>query len=74
VLTWQLNGEYVFEPEHASEVEITFTPEDGGRTRVDLIHSKFESLTGGDSVAATVSGDTGWGALLPRFQAAAEAA
>jgi uncharacterized protein YndB with AHSA1/START domain len=74
VLTWQLNDEYVFEPDHASEVEITFTPEGGGRTRVDLIHSKFEGLTGGDSVAATVSGETGWGGLLLRFQAAAEAA
>ncbi len=74
VLAWQLNNEYVFEPDQSSEVEITFTAQDGGRTRVDLIHSKFEGLTGGDGVAAVVGGETGWSALLPRFQNAAEAA
>ena len=74
LLTWQLSGDYAFEPENASEVEITFTAEDGGRTRVDVIHSKFEGLTRGDSVAATVGGDSGWSAILPRYQAAAEAA
>jgi uncharacterized protein YndB with AHSA1/START domain len=74
VLTWQLNNEYVFEPDRSSEVEITFTSEEVGRTRVDLVHSKFEGLTGGDSVAAVVGGETGWGRLLPLFRAAAEAA
>jgi uncharacterized protein YndB with AHSA1/START domain len=73
LLSWQLNGEYVLEPDQASEVEITFTAEGGGRTRVDLTHSKFEGLTGGDSVASTVGGASGWSAILPRFVAAAEA-
>jgi uncharacterized protein YndB with AHSA1/START domain len=73
LLTWQLNGEYVFEPEQASEVEITFTAEDAGRTRVDVVHSRFEGLTGADSVARTVGGERGWSAILPRFAAAAEA-
>ena len=70
LLTWQLNGDYVFEPDHSSEVEVTFTAVEGGRTQVALVHSKFESLTGSETVAATVGGDRGWNTLLSRYEAA----
>lgn len=73
LLTWQLSSSYVFEPDRSSEVEITFTAEDDGRTRVDLVHRGIDRLTGADEVAKTVGGDGGWSAILARFAAALEA-
>src|SRR5258705_5358505 len=45
LLTWQLSGEYAFESDNASEVEVTFPAEDDGRTRGDLVHSNVDGLT-----------------------------
>jgi uncharacterized protein YndB with AHSA1/START domain len=73
-LAWQLNGDYEYEPDNESEVEITFTEEEGGRTRVDLVHSKFEGLTHSGRVAASISDDGGWSSILPRYAAAVAAA
>jgi uncharacterized protein YndB with AHSA1/START domain len=71
-LTWQLDGTYQYDPdpEHASVVEVTFTDEGGGQTRVDLVHSRFEGLAGAASVAETVGGANGWKTILSRFEAA----
>ena len=75
-LSWQLDSEYVFDPDpdHASEVDVTFTEEEPGVTRVDLVHCRFEGLAGGESVADTVGGESGWTAILPHFVEAAAAA
>jgi uncharacterized protein YndB with AHSA1/START domain len=70
-LTWQLDGAYQYDPypEHASEVEVTFTDEGGGLTRVDLVHRRFEGLAGAASVAETVGGANGWNTILASFEA-----
>lgn len=77
VLTWQLNAEYRFDPDpdHASEVEVRFTEEDG-QTRVDFEHRHIERLgAGADELAKGVSGDGGWPAILDLYaKAAAESA
>ena len=72
VIAWQITGNWEFEPDIAksSEVEIRFTPEAGGKTRVDLEHRHFERLTsGGAEMRTGVNGEGGWGPLLEAYAA-----
>jgi uncharacterized protein YndB with AHSA1/START domain len=75
VLAWQINPEWKYEPDLAksSEVEVRFTPEPGGGTRVDLEHRRFDRMgPGGQSMRDGVDAPGGWGTLLEMFQARAE--
>jgi uncharacterized protein YndB with AHSA1/START domain len=70
VLAWQLNAQWQYEPDitQASEVEVRFTPEANGSTRVDLEHRHFERHgAGGRIVRASVDSANGWGGLLALF-------
>jgi uncharacterized protein YndB with AHSA1/START domain len=69
LLSWQLTGDWDFDPDpaHASEVEVRFTAEGPLTTRVEVIHSKLERAVDGEKLAKGVSGDGGWGTLLGRF-------
>jgi uncharacterized protein YndB with AHSA1/START domain len=67
LLAWQLDNEWRFvpDPARASEVEVTFTAEEPGRTRVDLVHRGFGRLgDDGQEVADAVASDGGWDLLL----------
>jgi len=69
VLAWHINGEWQYDPdpEHASEVVVTFTPE-GGMTRVDLEHRRLERHGDqADAVRKGVSESGGWGDILQRY-------
>ncbi len=74
MLSWQISCEWHHDPAIASEVEVTFHAEDGGRTRVELEHRRLETY--GDDAeqmrAIFGSSDGGWGSLLKRFADAAE--
>ena len=75
VLAWQITHEWGYEPDlaKASEVDVRFTAEPGGRTRVDLEHRHFERHgAGGASMRTAVDSSGGWGSLLEMFQARAE--
>jgi uncharacterized protein YndB with AHSA1/START domain len=75
VLAWQITQEWGYEPDLArsSEVEIRFTPEPGGGTRVDLEHRHFERMgPGGDTMRVGVGAEGGWSSLLDLFKAQAE--
>ena len=69
VMAWQITPAWKFEPdiEKTSEVEVRFTPETDGSTRVDLEHRNFErmEMPGGESMRNQVDG--GWPALLELF-------
>jgi uncharacterized protein YndB with AHSA1/START domain/uncharacterized damage-inducible protein DinB len=70
VIAWQVNPNWQFDPDlsHASEVEVLFTPETGGTTRVDLEHRHFERHGGEfDNMRTGVGGPGGWGGLLQMF-------
>ena len=55
-----------------TEIEVRFTAEDDGRTRVELEHRKLESYGERAEQMRTILGsDDGWGGLLRRFAAAA---
>jgi len=70
VMAWQITPAWQYEPDvaKASEVEIRFTPEPGGSTRVDLEHRYFERLgAGGAAMRTAVDSPGGWADLLQMF-------
>jgi uncharacterized protein YndB with AHSA1/START domain len=70
LLGWQLNGDFAFDPELVTEVEIMFVPVGTG-TRVTLTHSRLERYgDAADRVAAQLSG--GWPSLVQMFADFAE--
>jgi len=75
VLAWQITPDWQYQPDIAksSEVEITFTPEAGGTTRVDLEHRHFERHgSGAAAMKAGVDSPNGWGGLLRQYAEVAE--
>jgi hypothetical protein len=75
VLVWQLSAEWSYDPSLHTEIEVRFTAEDDGRTRVDLEHRKLEAYAEAAEQMRTVLGsDDGWGGLLRRFAAVVTAA
>jgi uncharacterized protein YndB with AHSA1/START domain len=72
MFAWQITPEWAYEPDLAksSEVEVRFTAESAGVTRVDLEHRHFNRHgAGGDAMRAGVGGPNGWGDLLKIFVA-----
>ena len=63
LLGWQLNGDFAFDPDFITEVELTFAPNDGG-TLVTLEHRNLERF--GDA-AERVAGQLG-GGWAPRLE------
>jgi Activator of Hsp90 ATPase homolog 1-like protein len=75
VMAWTINSQWQYEPDFskASEVEVCFTAQSDGSTRVDLEHRHFDRV-GADweNMRASVDSDGGWGGLLKLYIAAAE--
>ena len=75
VIAWQIGPGWQYEPDVAksSEVEVRFTPDPGGFTRVDLEHRLFGRLGSAAAVMrAAVDSSGGWGDSLRLFAARAE--
>jgi uncharacterized protein YndB with AHSA1/START domain len=73
VLAWQLNQEWQFDPRLVTEVEVRFTAEAPGRTRVDLTHRLLDRYGDAqDEMRAQFESEGGWTGLLDRFARAAE--
>lgn len=70
VFTWQISPQRVPQPdpERVSEVEVRFTAEGDGATRVELEHGRFERHgEGADGYRAAMDSPQGWPLLLERF-------
>lgn len=74
VLTWQINGEWAYDPDpaRASELEIRFDADGPHQTVVALEHRHIERLVAGQAAYDSVSGEGGWGTMLERFAKAVE--
>ncbi len=75
VLAWQVTPNWEYEPEIAksSEVEVRFTPEPHGFTRVDLEHRNFERHgTGAEAMRTIFDGPEAWNGMLRLFRSRAE--
>jgi uncharacterized protein YndB with AHSA1/START domain len=75
VVTWQINGEWRFDPDpaHASEIEVRFTADGPERTRVELEHRFLDRLVGGHAIRGAIGQGGGWTSILQRFAGAASA-
>ncbi len=74
-IAWMISPQWQYEPElaKASEVEIVFTPEANGLTRVDLEHRNFSRMGAGwETMRDGVGAEGGWGSLLQLFAAEVE--
>lgn len=69
VFTWQINGQWQFDPdpERASEIEVRFTAEGPGQTRVEVEHRHVDRLVGGQAIHDAINGGGGWTVLLDGF-------
>ncbi|MGH3736477.1 MAG: SRPBCC family protein [Micromonosporaceae bacterium] len=76
VLLWQLGANWQYDPELKTEIEVTFTEEPGGRTRVDLRHRHLERYGDqAETMRDLFASPEGWHTTLARFvEAAATAA
>ena len=73
VVTWQINGEWQYDPDpqHASEIEVRFTSEGLEQTRVELEHRLLDRLVGGQAIYDGIGQGGGWSSNLQRFAEAA---
>jgi hypothetical protein len=65
VLAWQINGDFQFDPELITEVEVHFIPEGPQRTKVKLEHKDLDRLGGGKAIESM---DRGWGMILELYK------
>jgi uncharacterized protein YndB with AHSA1/START domain len=70
MLAWQINGDFEFNPELITEVEINFIPEGPKTTRVKFEHRDLDLLRGGSKVIDDM--DNGWGYILNLYKERAE--
>jgi uncharacterized protein YndB with AHSA1/START domain len=74
LLAWQLNGDWKYDPDLMTEVEITFTALAPDLTRVDLEHRYLERF--GDKmepVRTAIDSEGGWTQILKLYAQVAEA-
>jgi uncharacterized protein YndB with AHSA1/START domain len=68
LLAWRIGVDWKYDPELLTEVEVTFTPEVGGATRVELEHRHLERMGEGmEGARAAFDSDGGWQGLLRLF-------
>lgn len=73
VLAWQLDGNWHYDPELVTEVEIKFIAEGERKTRVELEHRHIERMGAtAEAGRAAVDSPNGWSAILDLFRQAAE--
>jgi uncharacterized protein YndB with AHSA1/START domain len=70
-LAWMLGPQWQFDPDEskATDVEVEFVAQGPAATRVELVHSGFDRLEGGDGIRTSVASEGGWGSLLELFAA-----
>ncbi|MDQ6438018.1 SRPBCC family protein [Mesorhizobium sp. LHD-90] len=66
LLAWRIGADWTYDPALLTEVDVSFSEESPGRTRVSLEHRKLENY-GERAEQVTASLDGGWGGLLQLF-------
>jgi uncharacterized protein YndB with AHSA1/START domain len=69
VISWHLDGNWKYNPDVFSEVEVTFIADGPNATRVELEHRHLERLgeAGGEAVRKGVDSPGGWSSLLETY-------
>jgi uncharacterized protein YndB with AHSA1/START domain len=73
VVTWQINGQWQYDPdpEHASEIEVRFSADGPTQTTIELEHRHLDRLVDGQALRDGITGGGGWPSLLEAFAKAA---
>lgn len=75
VFAWLINANWQYDPDlsKTSEVEVRFTSQSDGTTRIDLEHRNFERMgESGKNMRMMVDSPGGWGDLLQLYAAYVE--
>ncbi|HEY6255079.1 MAG TPA: SRPBCC family protein [Xanthobacteraceae bacterium] len=75
LLAWQINGDWKYDPDLITEVEVKFTPLADGETRVEFEHRNLERF--GDKVEqvrGAIDSEGGWSGILKTYAEVAEKA
>jgi uncharacterized protein YndB with AHSA1/START domain len=69
VITWQINGQWQYDPDpaHASEVEVRFLADGPGRTTVELEHRHLDRLVEGQAMHDAIGAGGGWSGVLASY-------
>jgi uncharacterized protein YndB with AHSA1/START domain len=72
VLAWQITPEWQYDPNLITEVEVRFTDEGEGVTRVDLEHRNLDRVgEAAEAIRSAVDAPGGWTAILESFRSLA---
>jgi hypothetical protein len=69
-LAWQINGDFQFDPELMTEVEVNFIPDGPKKTRVKFEHKNLERLGSGGKTFESMN--EGWGMIINLYKTIAE--
>ena len=73
LLAWRINGNFVYDPQVLTEVEVLFRPTAEGHTQVEFEHRHLERLgENAEHGRAMMDSPNGWGGILEGFRRAAE--
>lgn len=73
VLIWSISADWAYDPELETELEIRFTPEGEGRTRVDLEHRGLEAYgERAEAMRQMFETPEAWGTTLELYAKALE--
>ena len=73
LLAWRINGNFAYDPDILTEVEVNFIETANGHTQVDFEHRGLESMgEGAEETRARMESPNGWSGLLASFRQAAE--
>jgi hypothetical protein len=74
-VTWQIGADWKYHTDLVTHVDVTFTPTEGGRTIVELVHRDLEAF-GADAaeMQKTFEAPDAWGGMLRIYRDVAEAA
>jgi len=71
ILAWQIDGEFRYDPELVTEVEVRFIADGPGATRVELEHRNLDRFgKHHEAIHGTFASPGGWSGTLERFAAA----
>jgi len=68
VLTWCINSRWQFDATLTTEVDVRFTPEGDGRTRITLEHRHLDRYgTDADKIRGIFDSEGGWTGILQKY-------
>jgi len=72
VLSWEISHDFRYDPSFQTEIEVRFVAESASRTRVELVHGRFDTY-GPRSEAQLVlfEGEDAWTYVLVRYASVA---